>query len=58
MWKTIIWHQFGASIDMLEDSLLVCPDNLWDDCNEPSEFRYLVYHTLFFLDLYLSGSLE
>ena len=29
---------------------------LWDDAAQQPEFWYLVYHTLFFLDLYLSGS--
>lgn len=58
MWKTIIWQQFGACIDMLENSLLACNDELWGDRIEPREFWYLVYHTLFWLDLYLSGSLE
>jgi hypothetical protein len=28
--KTILWKQFGAVLDMLESSILVCPDNFWD----------------------------
>ena len=43
---------------MLEDSLLACPDELWNDRSQQPEFWYLVYHTLFFLDLYLSGTSE
>src|SRR5918998_3771476 len=58
MWGKILWQQFGASIDMLEDSLLACPDELWNDRSQQPEFWYLVYHTLFWLDLYLSGSAE
>lgn len=57
-WKTILWRQFGASIDMLENGLLACPDELWGDRSEQPEYWYLVYHTLFWLDLYLSGSIE
>ena len=57
-WKTILWQQFGASIDMLENALLACPDELWGDRSEQPEYWYLVYHTLFWLDLYLSGSVE
>jgi hypothetical protein len=49
-WKTIIWQQFGAAIDMLENALNACPDELWQE----SEFWYISYHTLFFLDYYLS----
>jgi len=57
-WKTALWSQFGASIDMLENALVACPDELWGDRSRRPEFWYLMYHTLFFLDLYLSGSLE
>jgi hypothetical protein len=28
-WKVIIWQQFGAAIDMLENAIEACPDNLW-----------------------------
>jgi hypothetical protein len=57
-WRSIIWGQFGAAIDMLENALLACPDDLWGDRSRRPEFWYLVYHTLFFLDLYLSDSVE
>jgi hypothetical protein len=56
--RTIIWQQFGAAIDMLEDAMLACPDELWGDRSQQPEFWYVVYHTLFWLDLYLSGSIE
>jgi hypothetical protein len=55
-WKTIIWKQFGASIDMLENAMLTCPEHLWGDRTQRPEFWYVVFHTLFFLDLYLSES--
>jgi hypothetical protein len=61
--KVAIAQQFGATIDMLENVLLACPDQLWQIrlWNDPkvpraSEFWYLAYHTLFWLDLYLSGT--
>ncbi len=57
-WKAIFWSQFGAAIDMLENALRACPDKLWDDDSQPRKFWYIVYHTLFWLDLYLSGSVE
>jgi hypothetical protein len=57
-WRAILWPQFGAAIDMLENALLACPDELWSDRSQRPEFWYVVYHTLFFLDLYLSGSVE
>lgn len=63
-WKTIVWQQFGAAIDMLDNALNACPDtswcdNIWHDPTDApayTEFWFIVYHTLFWTDLYLSGS--
>jgi uncharacterized damage-inducible protein DinB len=54
--KTIIWKQFGASIDMLENAIRACPETLWSDRSQRPEFWYVAFHTLFYLDLYLSES--
>lgn len=58
IWRAIIWQQFGAAIDMLENGIASCPDELWGDRSQRPEFWYIVYHTLFFLDLYLYGSVK
>jgi DinB superfamily len=67
LWRTALWRQFGATIDMLENALLACPSTHWsgrlwsDRSDQPPEFAafwYITYHTLFWLDLYLSGSRE
>ncbi len=65
LWRTALWQQFGATIDMLENALLACPSThwhgrLWSDHSEPefAEFWSITYHTLFWLDLYLTGSRE
>ncbi len=63
-WKTIIWNQFGAAIDMLENAIRACPDEMWGDFSKKPEWKkrdivgfwYLVFHTLFWLDYYLSDS--
>jgi hypothetical protein len=57
-WKQALWQQFGGAIDMLENAIRACPEGLWGDRSKQPEFWYVTYHTLFFLDLYLSGSLE
>jgi hypothetical protein len=57
-WKPGLRKQFGAAIDMLENTLIACPDRLWSDRSSQPEFWYLVYHTLFWLDLYLFGSVD
>jgi uncharacterized damage-inducible protein DinB len=56
MWRGVLWHHFGAAIDMLENAIAACPDALWSDRSGRPEFWYATYHTLFFLDLYLSDS--
>lgn len=67
--KTVLWGQLGGTIDMLDNALLACPDALWqerlwidysDDPLPPegTAFWYIIYHTLFWLDLYLTGSVE
>jgi hypothetical protein len=64
-WKTSLWQQFGAGIDMLDNAVAACPDELWrvrlwDDAELPgsAEFWHIAYHTLFWLDLYLTGAVE
>lgn len=52
--KNIIWHQFGAAIDMLENAIDACSDELWGEKIGHTEFWYIAFHTLFFLDCYLS----
>jgi len=52
--KTIVWQQFGAAIDMLENAIDACPGELWGDRSKTPEFWYVAFHTLFYLDLYLS----
>ena len=56
--RSILWDQFGASIDMLENAIRSCPDRLWGDRTRQPEFWYLAYHTLFFLDFYLADAAE
>ena len=54
--KKIIWSQFGASIKMMENAIKACPDELWGDRTQNPEYWYLVYHTLFWMDFYLTDS--
>ncbi len=59
--KTVLWSQFGATINMLENAIRACPDELWNDDSQPKpsmRFWYIAYHTLFWLDVYLSDSAD
>ncbi|WP_143306376.1 DinB family protein [Chitinophaga vietnamensis] len=49
--KETLWKQFGASIDMLGNAIAMYPDEHWDTRRR---FFYIAYHTLIFLDYYLS----
>lgn len=46
-----LWKQFGASLDMLENAIRLCPQEHWDT---EKQFWYNAYHCLFFTDYYLS----
>ena len=56
--RTILWQQFGAAIDMLENAIDACPDHIWSDRSRQPEYWYVTYHTLFWLDLYEFGAVE
>jgi hypothetical protein len=48
----------GASIDMLENAIRACPENVWSDRAREPQCWYLAYHTLFWLDFYSSATKE
>ncbi len=54
--KNIIWQQFGAAINTLENAITACPEELWFDNDKHPPFWALVHHTLFWLDYYMSES--
>jgi hypothetical protein len=67
--KEILWRQFRSAIDAFGEALRNCPDDLWQTKlweDQPdqwvaqgfSSYWYLCYHTLFWLDLYLTGAEE
>lgn len=49
--REAIWNQFGASIDMLENAMRMCPDEHWDT---EIKFWYTAYHCIFWTDYYLT----
>jgi hypothetical protein len=63
MLKSSVWQQFGAAIDTLDSAINLCPDHLWmaalwkdTEDERYGQFWFIVYHTLFWTDLYLTGS--
>lgn len=51
MFSICLWRNFAGAMDMLGDSIRLCPDELW---TREKKFFYLSYHTVIFLDYYLS----
>ncbi|QHT65563.1 DinB family protein [Rhodocytophaga rosea] len=49
--KESVWKQFGASIDMLKNAIILWPDEYW---YTDKKFFYNAYHCLVFLDYYLT----
>jgi hypothetical protein len=49
--RETLWKNFAAAIDMLSETIRLCPDILW---NRRDRFYYMAYHTAIFLDYYLA----
>lgn len=49
--NTIVWNQFGASIDMLINVVSNCPNNFFE---QNPRFYYIAFHSTIFLDYYLT----
>jgi len=49
--KKSLWKNFGASIDMLKNAIILWPEEYW---NTNKKFFYNAYHCLVFLDYYLT----
>src|SRR5262245_32843960 len=56
--KEILVGQFEASLAMLNVCISACAEEHWEGKIAHGSFRWVAYHTLFFVDLYLSESEE
>ena len=54
--KPLLWQQFGGAIDMLGNAITACPVEVWTTDQREFDFWYNAYHTIFWLDFYLSDS--
>ena len=48
-------ENFAAAIDMLRSIISICPDEIW---YKEKKFYYMAYHTVIFLDYYLSSPVK
>jgi hypothetical protein len=51
--RDIIRSQYLAALEMLNQAILQCPGELWDDARFPNQFWQIAYHVLFYTHLYL-----
>jgi hypothetical protein len=51
---SVLTGQFSAALCMLDHCVRACPPAHWEGKIANGTFRWAAYHTLFFVDLYLS----
>jgi hypothetical protein len=56
--KQILTGQFEAALAMMKQCVEACPLELWEGKIANDTFRQVAYHTLFFVDLYLTPNEE
>lgn len=56
--RQMIVSQYGAALEMLKQSVLACPETLWDRPDDRTAFWQVAYHALFFTHLYAQESRE
>jgi hypothetical protein len=56
--KDVVKSQYHASLEMLGQAIVKCPDSLWNDREYKNPFWRVAYHALFYTHLYLQDSLE
>jgi hypothetical protein len=54
--QRMLVSQYEASLAMLNQCIAACPDDGWEDKIAQGTFRWVTYHTLFFVDLYLTAN--
>lgn len=54
----ILRRHFEPTLEMLRQTIRACPEELWDARDEGPAFWQYAYHTLFWLDAWLSDSPE
>jgi hypothetical protein len=51
--KEIIKSQYGASLAMLRQAIVGCPDSLWHSPEDKNPFWHITYHAIFYTHFYL-----
>lgn len=54
--QSAIQSQYLATLEMLKQAIIQCPDVLWNDENDKNRFWLLAYHAIFYTHLYVQPS--
>ena len=54
--KRIIKSQYGASLEMLRQAIVQCPDALWNSPEDKNRFWHVAYHAVIYAHFYLHAS--
>ena len=54
--RKILISQYHAALEMLKQTLLRCPESLWNSRDTRSPFWQIAYHALFYTHLYVQDS--
>ncbi len=54
--KETIKSQYHASLEMLRQAIIECPESLWNGLEYKVPFWHIAYHVLFYTHLYLQPS--
>jgi hypothetical protein len=52
----VVRSQYLASLEMLQQTISLCPESIWNDPSDKTKFWHIAYHTLFYTHLYLQKS--
>ncbi len=55
-YHSIIRSQYQATLGMLKQAIIKCPDALWDAADDKAKFWHIAYHALFYTHFYLQDS--
>jgi hypothetical protein len=54
----ILISQYHASLEMLKQTITLCPETIWNAAGDTNKFWQVAYHALYFTHVYLEDSEE
>lgn len=56
--KESVKSQYHAALDMLEQTIVKCPENIWNHPDHKNKYWHIAYHAVFYAHLYLHPTNE